>query len=345
MHMTTQLRGNTPTADSLSNWLEGRAVVAGRAQKTAGLRDSLKKDASLISYMGKGAISAAKAIGAGAKAVNPIRSVSRGASRLAPSSRTMGQVGTSVESVGTAGRGTVNTTLRGATKPTMNRTALPERDHIMEAAQANEAIWGSKALGSIKSVDDVSRSNPAMKYMGSAGGRLPGASKEGDGVIDYFMVGNSHNHAGREMLPMVMRQRIRTGYDASGKAIYNRELDEVIKQPMYRSTGQGSHISTKDQWVPFSEVLLGPKHRGGLESIRQRLGAKFAPHAKVMSKTDEADFVGTGSPFTGESWVGKHWMSEKGYQHITSKKVLDHPYLESARPVIEDFLKRMGAAV
>ena len=212
---------------------------------------------------------------------------------------------------------------------------------VEDALATNSRLIGRRGLGMINSVDDVTRRNPNLRYMGSAEARLPGAKQHGVGVVDYFQAGvdDVGTAGGRQMSPMVMRQRYRTGYDPSGKAIYDKANVDVIKQPMYVSTGTGSGASSAGRWVPFSE-MHAPANAAAdvkrLHAANPRLAARL-PVAPVIPGTS-----GNGS------WLGKHVNMVDAQGNLIredivapglgrwSKEALP-PHLEAAQEVLNRF--------
>ena len=212
---------------------------------------------------------------------------------------------------------------------------------VEDALATNSRLIGRRGLGMINSVDDVTRRNPNLRYMGSAEARLPGAKQHGVGVVDYFQAGvdDVGTAGGRQMSPMVMRQRYRTGYDPSGKAIYDKANVDVIKQPMYVSTGTGSGASSAGRWVPFSEVHAPANAAADvkrLHAANPRLAARL-PVAPVIPGT------------SGDaSWLGKHVNMVDAQGNLIreniaapglgrwSKEALP-PHLEAAQEVLNRF--------
>jgi hypothetical protein len=96
---------------------------------------------------------------------------------------------------------------------------------------------------------------------------------------------------------MVMRQRYRTGYDPSGKAIYDKANVDVMKQPMYVSSGTGSGAESAGRWVPFSKVHAPANAATAVRRLHAsdpRLAARLPVAPAIPGASNDA------------SWLGKH---------------------------------------
>jgi len=186
-------------------------------------------------------------------------------------------------------------------------------DEVMEV---NSRIAGSRGYGSLKSVDDVTRRNPNMSYMGSVEQSLPWAKgpKDAVGVLDAFHVGSKGavTGAGRDMSPLAMRQRWRTGYGSDGKAIYDKSAEEVLMQPMYRSSGTGSGASSKGRWAPFDQYYAPQQSQQYVDQL-----VKTNPHyANRLPVAPQMPGASGNSP-----WIGKHLNTVDGNGNIVRESL------------------------
>lgn len=180
---------------------------------------------------------------------------------------------------------------------------------MQEVLEVNKRMYGPQGWGAVESLDDVTRRNPHMRYMASAEGWLPGVTPNpnGQGVIDYFHVGGSPVRGSREMAPMAMRQRVRIGTDAQGKAIYDKGAEQAMFQPMYRSSGMGSGASSEGRWVPFDR-LYAPHNAGNFVDEVIQNTPEYSRYLQAAPHNPAA---------SGENlWFGKRVRMSKGEGYV-----------------------------
>tara|TARA_R110002110_G_scaffold9416_1_gene46292 strand:+ start:2153 stop:5335 length:3183 start_codon:yes stop_codon:yes gene_type:complete len=263
-----------------------------------------------------------------------------------------------------------------AVKSTPKATRIPAgssiptsmAENMEKVMEVNSRISGRRGYGALKSVDDVSRKNPHMSYMGSFERSLPWAKgpKGATPVLDAFHVGpkGAVTTGGREMSPMAMRQRWRTGYDTKGKAIYDKSAEEVLMQPMYRSSGTGSGTSSAGKWVPFDKYYA-PHHSKkyvdqlantrGMDPAQAAYYRRNMPVSDLIEGTDGlspwvgkyANTVGADGRIVREALVHKDDVVRGVFNQQYSKEGLPR-HLEGVQELMNNYyggLSKMGAAV
>lgn len=178
-------------------------------------------------------------------------------------------------------------------------------DSLDDVLERNSQIYGQRGYGGIKSIDDLlDPSNKHVTRLGTIPGKLPHSVGPGGGAVSELSlhrVGQgSINTQGRDIYPTSFMQRWRTGYDPSNKPIYSLDHDEVLNQPMYRSTGTGSGESSRGRFVPMDKIHA-PRVLGNQVDQMHSIPGEQGRYYKNRLPPSPLDLGGSGKG----TWINK----------------------------------------